>query len=69
MLLRNNIATATPTVSCVGFVSLFQQVVPLVPRVPEYHYLPEPNLDDITPTQDLLLFREAQRKMKEELVC
>ena len=48
---------------------VFFQLRPVVARVPDYHYLPEPSLDDITPLQDLALFRDAQKKMRDELVC
>ena len=44
-------------------------MTPVSERVPEYHRpLPEPNLEGITPAQELILFREAQRKMREDLV-
>ena len=36
--------------------------------MPEYYFKPEPRLDGLTPSQDLQLFREAQAKMREQLV-
>lgn len=37
-------------------------------RMPEYYFRPEPRLEGLTSSQDLQLFREAQAKMREQLV-